>query len=56
MLAQGLLNAASGLVYVRVPMEGDPRSKGPAAGIDLMAALTIFDYVWSRRLRRAETD
>ena len=56
MLARALLNAAIGLVYVRVLAEGDPRSKGPAAGIGLMAALTLFDYSLSRRLRRAEKD
>jgi hypothetical protein len=56
MLARSLLNAAICLVYVRILAEGNPRSKGPAAGVGLMAALTLFDYSLSRRLRRAETD
>ena len=56
MLARAILNAAIGLVYVRVLAEGRARSRGAGAGVGLMAALTLFDYALSRRLRRAETD
>ncbi|HKH11067.1 MAG TPA: hypothetical protein VKA73_07975 [Rubrobacter sp.] len=55
MLARSLLNAAIGLVYVRVLAEGRPRRGRAGAGAGLMAALTVFDYSLSRRLRRAET-
>lgn len=53
MLARALLNAAICLVYLRVLTEGRARSGGAGAG--LMAALTVFDYSLSRRLRGAET-
>ena len=55
MLARALLNAAIGLIYARVLAEGHPRRRRLAAGIGLMAALTLFDYSLSRRLREAET-
>jgi hypothetical protein len=42
MLARALLDAAIGPVYVRVLAEGEPLSKGPGAGIGLMAA---FDHL-----------
>ncbi len=54
MLARALLNAAIGLVYVRILAEGHPRSRDAGAGAGLMAALTVFDYSLSRRLRGAE--
>jgi len=54
MLARTLLNAIIGLIYARVLVEGAPRRRARAwAG--LMAALTVFDYSLSRRLRGAET-
>ncbi len=54
MLARTLLNAMIGLIYARVLVEGAPRPRARAwAG--LMAALTLFDYSLSRRLRGAET-
>ena len=56
MLARAIFNATIGLIYARVLAEGHPRSKGAGAGVGLMAALTLFDYALSRRLRRAETD
>ncbi len=55
MLARALLNAIIGLIYARVLAEGQPRRRRPAAGAGLMAALTVFDYSLSRRLREAET-
>ena len=55
MLARAFLNAAIGLVYVQILMSGNPRSKGAGAGAGLMAALTVFDYSLSRRLREAGT-
>jgi hypothetical protein len=55
MLARALLNAVIGLIYARVLAEGQPRRRHPAAGAGLMAALTAFDYLLSRRLREAET-
>ena len=55
MLARALLNAIIGLVYARVLAEGRPDRGGPAAGASLMAALTLFDYSLSRRLRETET-
>ncbi len=55
MLARALLNAVICLVYARVLAEGDNRGKEAKAGVVLMAALTLFDYALSRRLRRAET-
>lgn len=55
MLARALLNAAIGLIYVRVLAEGSPRRGRAGAGAGLMAALTLFDYSLSRRLRDAET-
>jgi hypothetical protein len=56
MLARAFLDAAIGLVCVRVLAEGNALRKGPGAGIGLMAASTIFDHSLSRRLSRAETD
>ena len=55
MLARVLLNALIGLVYVRVLAEGNLRHGHAGAGVGLMAALTVFDYSLSRRLREAET-
>ena len=55
MLARAILNAVLCLIYARVMAEGRPRRGGPAAGAGLMAALTLFDYSLSRRLRVAET-
>jgi hypothetical protein len=55
MLARALLNAILCLIYARVLAEGQPRRGGPAVGTGLMAALTLFDYSLSRRLREAET-
>jgi hypothetical protein len=52
LLARALLNAAICLVYLRVLTEGRARAGGAGAG--LMAALTVFDYSLSRRLRGAE--
>ena len=52
MLARALLNAAIFLVYVRILTEGRTRAGGAGAG--LMAALTVFDYSLSRRLRGVE--
>ena len=52
MLARALLNAAICLVYLRVLKQGRARVGGTGAG--LMAALTVFDYSLSRRLRGAE--
>ena len=54
MLARALLNAILCLIYGRVLAEGHPRRR-PLAGAGLMAALTLFDYSLSRRLREAET-
>ena len=54
MLARALLNAIIGLVYARVLAEGRPDRGRPAAGAGMMAALTLFDYSLSRRLREAE--
>ncbi len=51
MLARALLNAAIGLVYARVLAQGRPRRGRAGAGAGLMAALTVFDYSLSRRLR-----
>jgi hypothetical protein len=53
MLARALLNAVIFYVYVRILTEGRARAGG--AGACLMAALTVFDYSLSRRLRGAET-
>ena len=53
MLARALLNAILFLIYTRVLAEG--RRVRPASGAGLMAALTLFDYSLSRRLREAET-
>ncbi len=55
MLARALLNAILCLIYACVLAEGQPRRGGPAAGAGLMAALNLFDYSLSRRLREAET-
>jgi hypothetical protein len=55
MLARALLNAILCLIYTRVLAEGRPDRVRPAAGAGLMAALTLFDYSLSRRLREAET-
>ena len=52
LLARALLNAAICLVYLRVLTEGRARAGGAGAG--LMAALTVFDYSLSRRLRGVE--
>jgi hypothetical protein len=53
LLARALLNAAICLVYLRVLTQGRARAGGAGAG--LMAALTVFDYSLSRRLRGMET-
>jgi hypothetical protein len=55
MLARALLNAILCLIYARVLVEGRPDRGGPAVGAGMMAALTLFDYSLSRRLREAET-
>ena len=55
MLVRALLNAILCLIYVGVLAEGRPDRVRPAAGAGLMAALTLFDYSLSRRLREAET-
>ena len=55
MLARALLNAILCLIYTRLPAEGRPDRGRPAAGAGMMAALTLFDYSLSRRLREAET-
>ena len=55
MLARALLNAIIGLIYARILAEGHPRRGRPVAGAGLMAALTLFDYSLSRRLRERET-
>ena len=55
MLARALLNAILCLIYARVLAEGRPDRGGPAVGAGMMAALTLFDYSLSRRLREAET-
>ena len=55
MLVRAILNAILCLIYARILAEGQPRRGGPAAGAGLMAALALFDYSLSRRLREAET-
>ncbi len=55
MLARALLNAIIGLVYARVLADGGPRRGHARVGVGMMAALTLFDYSLSRRLRWAET-
>jgi hypothetical protein len=53
MLARALLNASICVVYARVLAEGG--SRRARAGVATTAALTLYDYALSRRLRGLET-